>query len=103
MALARTWKHFYAEGDDIPTARLLYQKIGDRFSGRKARGSPVLRKLLEDSGDVFDAVTNCGWQWLELDAWTIGKPGVRRYIMSMEDWDEDTLTWITADAERVSA
>lgn len=103
MTLGRTWKLIYAEGDDIATAKAIHQEVLKRFGGKVARGSTVHWKPMEDSPELFSAITDCGWNWLELYAWQFGRPGVHRYISSIEDWDEHTLLWITADAETISS
>lgn len=102
MALARTWKSIYAEGDDILVARHLCQRIVERFSGTSARGTPVYLSILDDSEELFVAVTNCGWDWLDREAWAIGRPGTHRYVLSMANWDQETIDELTDDAQQIS-
>jgi hypothetical protein len=97
MPLKQAWKWIRAEGDDIPTARKLLQRVVDVYGGPDVR-SPVRGWVLaDDPPDAFYGVTNCGWSRLELEAWDMGKPGTHRYIESVTRWNRaevhDVLCW----------
>lgn len=90
MTLPKQIKVLYGADDEATgthTYRIvkrLYRAIAEEY------GAKVRQTIVNDDGDTFIAVTDCGWWRLDLMAWSIGHPGVSKHVMRMREFDPGT-------------